>query len=225
MGVIGALYLTQFFLLFLDPDLPDLPPKTYQWEDIRRAKVQGGYPWTYLKYTSSDESVIDLKKMSSDKINEGASSSSSPVHNDDNTPPRPPSTTPSISDVLKTVDHSLPEHPRVLKHQDSVTSSATSTKSRQSSITHIIIPIDHTVIEDAHIYEPYDLGPDEGKEEYKKENEDIFEDVKIQQKPPLTKMLLENQSMSVDEERFYLDKKIFKLASLDEDYNKWSSSK
>lgn len=29
-------------------DVPPVPLKTYQWEDIRRQKLEGGYPWTHL---------------------------------------------------------------------------------------------------------------------------------------------------------------------------------
>lgn len=36
----------------LSPDkllhTPPVPPKTYQWEDLRRARDAGGYPWTHL---------------------------------------------------------------------------------------------------------------------------------------------------------------------------------
>lgn len=28
--------------------VPPVPIKTYQWEDVKRARQQGGYPWTYL---------------------------------------------------------------------------------------------------------------------------------------------------------------------------------
>nr|XP_018903827.1 PREDICTED: uncharacterized protein LOC109034888 isoform X2 [Bemisia tabaci] len=34
---------------------PPLPIKTYQWEDIRRLKVQGRYPWTHLQKRPFDE--------------------------------------------------------------------------------------------------------------------------------------------------------------------------
>ncbi|PSN33550.1 hypothetical protein C0J52_21022 [Blattella germanica] len=27
---------------------PPVPIKTYRWEDLRRARVRGGYPWTHL---------------------------------------------------------------------------------------------------------------------------------------------------------------------------------
>lgn len=31
-----------------EKDLPPVPIKTYQWEDLRRAREAGGYPWTHL---------------------------------------------------------------------------------------------------------------------------------------------------------------------------------
>lgn len=27
---------------------PPVPIKTYRWEDLRRARIRGGYPWTHL---------------------------------------------------------------------------------------------------------------------------------------------------------------------------------
>ena len=27
---------------------PPVPIKTYRWEDLRRARARGGYPWTHL---------------------------------------------------------------------------------------------------------------------------------------------------------------------------------
>ncbi|CAG7828616.1 unnamed protein product [Allacma fusca] len=27
---------------------PPIPPETYLWEEIRRKRQRGGYPWTYL---------------------------------------------------------------------------------------------------------------------------------------------------------------------------------
>lgn len=32
----------------MDGDRPPVPIKTYQWEDVRRSKRKGGYPWTHL---------------------------------------------------------------------------------------------------------------------------------------------------------------------------------
>ncbi|KAJ0183622.1 hypothetical protein K1T71_000045 [Dendrolimus kikuchii] len=34
--------------LLPDKDTPPVPIKTYQWEDLRRAREAGGYPWTHL---------------------------------------------------------------------------------------------------------------------------------------------------------------------------------
>lgn len=36
------------FLTDKENNLPSVPLKTYQWEDLRRAREAGGYPWTHL---------------------------------------------------------------------------------------------------------------------------------------------------------------------------------
>jgi hypothetical protein len=33
---------------------PPVPIKTYRWEDLRRARIRGGYPWTHLDKPSLD---------------------------------------------------------------------------------------------------------------------------------------------------------------------------
>ncbi|XP_045463103.1 uncharacterized protein LOC123672838 isoform X2 [Harmonia axyridis] len=38
-------------------ELPRVPIKTYKWEDVRRSRRKGGYPWTYLYKEEFDESV------------------------------------------------------------------------------------------------------------------------------------------------------------------------
>lgn len=70
----------------------------------------------------------------------------------------------------------------------------------------------------------------------KKEDADrIYEDVQVPQAKSNAEARLEkpanlqpsdiSQSMSVDEEKTYLDEKIIKTTSLEEDYNKWSKTK
>ncbi|XP_065162042.1 titin isoform X2 [Atheta coriaria] len=47
-------------------DKPPVPIKTYQWEDIRRARRKGGYPWTYLDKRPFDDNFIDDFKIRTD---------------------------------------------------------------------------------------------------------------------------------------------------------------
>ncbi|EDW36453.1 GL10319 [Drosophila persimilis] len=36
------------YLLYSSQDKPPIPLQTYRWEDLRRARERGGYPWTHL---------------------------------------------------------------------------------------------------------------------------------------------------------------------------------
>lgn len=45
-----------------ESEIPPLPPKTYQWEDIRRQKLEGRYPWThYYKEPFDDKKWEEAK--------------------------------------------------------------------------------------------------------------------------------------------------------------------
>lgn len=73
------------------------------------------------------------------------------------------------------------------------------------------------------------------KKAKKEETDRIYEDVQVPQGKTNAESTLEkpanlqptdvSQSMSVDEEKTYLDEKIIKTTSLEEDYNKWSKTK
>lgn len=40
---------------------PPTPPPTYLWEEVRRSRSKGGYPWTILdKEPLDDDSYIDV---------------------------------------------------------------------------------------------------------------------------------------------------------------------
>ncbi|KAB0796249.1 hypothetical protein PPYR_10310 [Photinus pyralis] len=39
------------------PDIPKVPIKTYHWEDVRRSRRRGAYPWTHLTKPPFDEEV------------------------------------------------------------------------------------------------------------------------------------------------------------------------
>lgn len=45
-----------------DCDVPPVPLKTYQWEDIRRQKLEGRYPWTHLYKPPFDDENWDKLK-------------------------------------------------------------------------------------------------------------------------------------------------------------------
>ncbi|CAG9770475.1 unnamed protein product [Ceutorhynchus assimilis] len=53
---------------------PKVPIKTYRWEDIRRARRRGGYPWTYL-YKGPYTEKIDPEQFTMDALRRAKSSS------------------------------------------------------------------------------------------------------------------------------------------------------
>ncbi|XP_044757285.1 uncharacterized protein LOC123315586 isoform X2 [Coccinella septempunctata] len=61
--------------------IPLVPIKTYKWEDIRRARRRGGYPWTYLYKEKSEETrnpeVFRMDGLKKSKISSASSASDS----------------------------------------------------------------------------------------------------------------------------------------------------
>ncbi|GLG98837.1 Uncharacterized protein GBIM_05413 [Gryllus bimaculatus] len=41
---------------------PRVPPQTYRWEDLRRIRAQGGYPWTHLTKPPFSDSWEDVSR-------------------------------------------------------------------------------------------------------------------------------------------------------------------
>lgn len=62
-------------------ELPRVPIKTYKWEDVRRSRRKGGYPWTYLYKEEFDESVhpedFRMDGLKKNKISSASSASDS----------------------------------------------------------------------------------------------------------------------------------------------------
>ncbi|KAK4877146.1 hypothetical protein RN001_009652 [Aquatica leii] len=56
------------------PDIPRLPIKTYHWEDVRRSRKRGAYPWTHLTKPPYDEEA-DPEEYTMDAFRRSRSSS------------------------------------------------------------------------------------------------------------------------------------------------------
>lgn len=69
-----VLIVWQFSFLFLDKLVPPTPLKTYRWEDVRRSKLKGGYPWTYLQKEPYNEH-IDPEEFTMDYFRRSKSAS------------------------------------------------------------------------------------------------------------------------------------------------------
>lgn len=81
------------FFYFLELKAPRIPIETYRWEDIRRARLQGGYPWTYI-YKEPFKKEINPDVYMMEPISKSKSSSPSLFRRID----------------IKDVSHSMDEH-------------------------------------------------------------------------------------------------------------------
>jgi len=43
-------------MIYLEWWRPSVPPETYLWEEVRRSREKGGYPWTLL---DKEDSLFD----------------------------------------------------------------------------------------------------------------------------------------------------------------------
>ncbi|XP_008190548.1 titin isoform X2 [Tribolium castaneum] len=78
--------------------VPRVPIKTYKWEDIRRARLRGGYPWTYL-YKEPFNENIDPRIFTMEAMSKSKSSS-----------PLPKSTeTLDIKEITEDTNNLIPE--------------------------------------------------------------------------------------------------------------------
>ncbi|XP_044270357.1 titin homolog isoform X2 [Tribolium madens] len=77
---------------------PRVPIKTYKWEDIRRERLRGGYPWTYLYKEPFDEN-IDPKLFKMEAMSKSKSSSPLPK----------PSETLDIKEITEETNNLIPE--------------------------------------------------------------------------------------------------------------------
>lgn len=60
--------------IFAGKECPPVPIKTYKWEDIKRSRLKGGYPWTYLQKGPYDEIIDpDIFKMDTTKKDNNSS--------------------------------------------------------------------------------------------------------------------------------------------------------
>lgn len=42
----------------MTPEAPPVPPATYHWEEVRKKRSVGGYPWTHLNKPPFDEKTF-----------------------------------------------------------------------------------------------------------------------------------------------------------------------
>ncbi|KAF5280556.1 hypothetical protein FQR65_LT00307 [Abscondita terminalis] len=61
-------------ILIETPDIPKIPIKTYHWEDLRRSRKRGAYPWTHLTKPPYDDDV-DAEEYTMDAFRRSRSTS------------------------------------------------------------------------------------------------------------------------------------------------------